>query len=335
MSQLKPQFFPKDLPYLSYVDVWLPEDAPLSATRAVTDRVEGLIQQHAHEYFEHHGGHAGPRAGWSRSPRSSAAAARGSGSRSAPSCSRPTTRLIVIEGRTSTTRRDSSQALQDADLARGARRPGGRAPARDGPAGRRAGRHPAQRGRHADAAAPSRRSSWAILRRNPHAERVREDWGAESFTVDVAIDPDRANLAGLTNADVARRTAVGLNGLEVTSMLREGDADRPVVARLRMDERAQLGDLHNMYVYSSQGGQKVPPAADRLALDRDATGEDQAPEPVPHHHGAAFPRGGVAAVRGADVLARRTSTRFAASLPPGYRLQIAGEHEEQQRASAR
>src|SRR4051794_1938216 len=30
---LKTAFFPQDLSYLSYVDVWLPEDAPLSATR--------------------------------------------------------------------------------------------------------------------------------------------------------------------------------------------------------------------------------------------------------------------------------------------------------------
>ena len=29
MSQLKTQFFPQDLQYLSYVDVWLPEDAPV------------------------------------------------------------------------------------------------------------------------------------------------------------------------------------------------------------------------------------------------------------------------------------------------------------------
>ena len=35
MSTLKPQFFPKDLSYLSYVDVWLPPDAPLGATDAV------------------------------------------------------------------------------------------------------------------------------------------------------------------------------------------------------------------------------------------------------------------------------------------------------------
>ena len=37
---LKPQFFPKDLSYLSYVDVWLPPDAPLGATDAVTQRAE-------------------------------------------------------------------------------------------------------------------------------------------------------------------------------------------------------------------------------------------------------------------------------------------------------
>jgi hypothetical protein len=33
----------------------------------------------------------------------------------------------------------------------------------------------------------------SVLRRNPHAERVHQDLGAQSFTVDVAIDPDRAN----------------------------------------------------------------------------------------------------------------------------------------------
>ena len=38
MSQLKTQFFPKDLSYLSYVDVWLPEDAPLRATMRERDR---------------------------------------------------------------------------------------------------------------------------------------------------------------------------------------------------------------------------------------------------------------------------------------------------------
>ena len=167
-----------------------------------------------------------------------------------------------------------------------------------------------------------------ILRRNPHAERVHQDWGAQSFTVDVAIDPDRANRAGLTNADVAVSTAVRLNGLEVTSMYR-GDQIVPVVARLRMDERARLGDLHNMYVYSSQGGQKV--SLPQIA----SLSTELRPEQIKRRNQfrtitvQAFPRGGSLP---SEVLtySRKDIDRFAASLPPGFRLQIAGEYEKQQ-----
>ena len=117
MSQLKPQFFPKDLQYLSYAEVWLPEDAPLSATRAVTNRVEGLIQQHAHEYFEHHGGHEGP---------SGAGLAYtfigGGGPRFwfsfSPEPRQTNYGLIVIQGRSKWDTPGLTQALQDRSRAR-------------------------------------------------------------------------------------------------------------------------------------------------------------------------------------------------------------------------
>ena len=96
-----------------------------------------------------------------------------------------------------------------------------------------------------------------IFRRNPLAARVEDDWGAQSFAVDVTIDPNRASMAGLTNADVATSTAVGLNGYRMTSLY-EGNNVIPVVARLRMEERAQLADLRNLYVYSNQGTSKIP-----------------------------------------------------------------------------
>ena len=43
--------------------------------------------------------------------------------------------------------------------------------------------------------------------------------------------------------------------------LREGNQQIPVIARLRPQERAQLSDVENLYVYSSQGSQKVPACA--------------------------------------------------------------------------
>ncbi|PYS95533.1 MAG: AcrB/AcrD/AcrF family protein, partial [Acidobacteria bacterium] len=39
-GRLKQSFFPTDLQYLSYIDVWLPEDAPLSSTHAAARRAD-------------------------------------------------------------------------------------------------------------------------------------------------------------------------------------------------------------------------------------------------------------------------------------------------------
>jgi multidrug efflux pump subunit AcrB len=52
---LKRIFFPKDLSYLSYVDVWLAEDAPLWATREIAFRVEETIRKTAAKYAEEEG----------------------------------------------------------------------------------------------------------------------------------------------------------------------------------------------------------------------------------------------------------------------------------------
>ena len=49
-----PQFFPKDLSYLSYVDVWLPPDAPLGATDAAAKRAETVIREEAERFGKEH-----------------------------------------------------------------------------------------------------------------------------------------------------------------------------------------------------------------------------------------------------------------------------------------
>jgi multidrug efflux pump subunit AcrB len=79
----------------------------------------------------------------------------------------------------------------------------------------------------------------------------------ESSGVRLKIDPDRANLAGITNQDVAASSTSAMSGLEMTTF-QEANKEIPVVARLKMDERAQLSDIQNLYVYSSQGTSKIP-----------------------------------------------------------------------------
>ena len=48
-----------------------------------------------------------------------------------------------------------------------------------------------------------------ILRTTSYAQRIRDDWGEESFAVKLQTDPDRANAAGITNLDVAASSAAG------------------------------------------------------------------------------------------------------------------------------
>src|SRR4030095_11014635 len=96
----------------------------------------------------------------------------------------------------------------------------------------------------------------SILRATQYAQRVRDDWGGDILTDNLETDSDRANVAGITNLDVAASSATGISGSKVT-VLREGDKQIPIVAGRRMGRRAQLAALEYLYVYSMQGAQKV------------------------------------------------------------------------------
>jgi len=166
-----------------------------------------------------------------------------------------------------------------------------------------------------------------ILRSHPAAERVRDDWGAESFSVRLKIDPDKANLAGVSNLDVAASSATAMSGYQVTT-LREGDQQIPVLARMRMEERARLSDVQNLYVYSTQGTQKVPLSlVSRIEYGLE-TEKLQRRNQFRTITVSAFPEDGVLASEVLNPLLPKVQA-LERSLPPGYRLEIAGEHEEQ------
>ncbi len=96
-----------------------------------------------------------------------------------------------------------------------------------------------------------------IFREIPLAARVRDDWGEPSLKTSVDVDVDRANLAKITNADVSDAITGALTGAQA-GVLRQGDKQIPILARLRMEERAQLSDLHSLYVFLSQDTTSVP-----------------------------------------------------------------------------
>ncbi|MFN7944117.1 MAG: efflux RND transporter permease subunit [Blastocatellia bacterium] len=322
MSQLKQQFFPKDLSYLSYVDVWLPEDAPLAATNEAAQRAEVVIRRVAKEYGEQHRegdvlkslttfiGGGGPRFWFSV----------------APEQQQLNYAQIIIQVKD---KHDTEHLIEPLQQALNAAVAGARVDVRQLESGKAVGL-PVQIRIAGDDAALLRAQAEKvreIFRAIPIATRVRDDWGDESFTVRLHTDPDRANLAGVTNYDVAAASSTAISGYPLTK-LREGDKQIPVVARLRMEERAQLADINNLYVYSSQSTGRVPLGAVSAVEHGMQTEKLRRRNQFRTITVSCFPQEGRLP---SEVMsaARERLNEFAAALPPGYRMEIGGEEEEQ------
>jgi len=159
---------------------------------------------------------------------------------------------------------------------------------------------------------------------------VHNDWGASSFSVNLDVDEERANRAGVTNADVANSAAAGISGKSLT-LLREGRFQIPVMARLRMEERGRLQDIENLYVYSAQGDQKVPLAGvARLNYGIEPTKIrrwNYARTIIP----MASPAEGKLASEVTAAMKDKAAA-FEATMPPGYRMDIGGLAEEQKKS---
>ena len=123
---------------------------------------------------------------------------------------------------------------------------------------------------------------------------VQNDWLTESPEVRLKVDPDRATLAGITNSDVADSAATATQGTTVTT-LRQGDEQIPVNARLRALERGQLSYVQNLYVYSSNGSQKVPLRSVSSVVNRMLTQRIRRQEHFRTIGVHAFPQSGVLA----------------------------------------
>jgi multidrug efflux pump subunit AcrB len=315
-GKLKKQFFPKDLAYLSYVDIFLPEDAPFSSTNHAAQEVEAAIRAVTDEMkiplesLTSFVGGGGPRFWYSLAPE--------------PQHLNYAQVVILLKDKHDT--QSLVGPLQERlsrDVA------GARIDVRQLETGDAVGLPVAIRisGENIETLRGAAEQAKAIFRSLPNAARPRDDWGEKRFNVRLEIDPDRANVAGFTNLDVASASAAAMSGDPVT-VLREGDKQIPVVARLRMEERAQLEDIQNLYVYSGQGSQKAPLRSisriDYSLRDEVIRRRNQFRTITV----SAAPAEGVLPSEVMD-LARPRLMELANSLPPGYRLEIGGEEEKQ------
>jgi len=263
-KQLKSAFFPEDVQYWSYIDVWLPNNANLGATNQVTQRVEQIVHEEAARYDREH-----PDAKRGSILRYVTAFVGGGGPRfwfsASPQLQQLNYAQVIIELKDKEVTPEFVARLQPLLTASV---PGARMDVRqlltnplDYPIEVRVS---SNADLTAEAEAADNRTLLRIagqveniFRSIPLTERTRNEWGDENPQLQLRVDPDRANLAGITNMDVANSSTSGMSGVTVTA-LQEGQKQIPVVARLRGDERGRLSDVENLYVYASQDNSKVP-----------------------------------------------------------------------------
>ena len=337
MRQMKQQFFPDDIQYWSYINVRLPNDAPLSATNEAARRVEDVTKEIISRY-----GRSLPQSeGGPREPlRSLTTFVGGGGPRFWFSVSPELRQLnyaqIIVQVEN---KEDTPNLIELLQSGLESAVPGAQVDA-----------HQLQTNpldfpvqiflqSQADVSSIAGNEEIRTLRRlagevenillsSPKAASARNDWGEESAEVRLQIDPDRANLAGVTNLDVARSSTAAMTGMPVTT-LREGDKQIPVVARLRMEERSQLSDIQNLYIYSSAGDQKVPLLQISSIQNTMVTQRIRRQDHFRTLSVQCFPVPGALASEVLTPLLPRLQ-EFERNLPPGYRMIIGGEKAKQE-----
>lgn len=336
-AQLRSAFFPEDVQYLSYIDVWLPNGAAISDSNMAAMEAERVVRRVAADYGREHPGRDGKPRDILKSITSFVG---GGGPRfwfsAASETQQSNYAQLILEVHD---KNDMPKLAGPLQTALSDSVPGAYLDVRQLQTNPvlypievhvfgQADADPAQEESDISTLRSTAGRIEEVLRSTPGAQRIRTDWMEQSPIVQLPINADRANLAGVTNSDIARSAAGGLSGWEVGTLL-DGDSHIPIVARLRQEERAQLADVANLYVYSTIGTGRVPlnslaPMTFQMSQERIVRRDHFRTMTV-----TAFPAPGLLASEVMKQAIPRIEA-LRAALPPGYRIVIGGEQSKQE-----
>lgn len=172
----------------------------------------------------------------------------------------------------------------------------------------------------------------SLIREQPGTWDTADSWGIDGFQLTVDIDDYKANLAGVSNADVANTLNSYFSGQQL-STYREGDHVVPVYFRIRAEDRVELSSIDAAWVESENGklplnsiASVVPTWQPAKIERRDSNRTIEVSSEVDDD------------ISGNDVvLSVMNSDRMneiQKNLPFGYRIEIGGSLEESQDSSA-
>jgi multidrug efflux pump subunit AcrB len=335
--RLKTQFFPDDVQYLSFLDVWLPNDVPLFVTNQTAIQVENVIRTTVDKYGQEHPGKDGKP---HEILKSLTTFEGGGGPRFwfsvTPQLQQLNYAQVIVE---LFDKGDTPKLIGPLQAALSEKVPGARVDVRqlqtnpvDYPVELRvtgiADVSSLETAKDINTLRAIAYQVARIVQSAPTSARVRDDWGQDGFQVTLKVDPDRANLAGVTNQDVAQSSSTAMSGAGLTT-LRRGDEQVPVVARLRMEERASLSDIQNLYVYSSESNNKVPLLTVSSIDNILQTLRIRRLEHFRTISVQAFPMAGTLASEVFRSISPQLN-ELRKTLPPGYSVNVSGEQAKQE-----
>jgi multidrug efflux pump subunit AcrB len=327
-THLHRQFFPRDNFYIAYVDIRLPEDAPIAQTIRVAREADQVIREVTSEHDRTYRadaslasitsfvGAGGPRFWFSVRPEPPA----------------PNYAQLLLQF---TRSEDTNRLVGPLQQALSSRVAGARIDVRTVETGPPTIIPVSMRilGDDARMLREQAEKFQALLKTSPFAINVRDDWGNDAIRTRLEIDQDRAGLAGVSSHDIAVSTYSGVAGAPI-GYLREGRKNIPIVQLMDYGQRETVTDLSQLYVYSSQ----TPVRVTLGQISRLTYGPEMAVIHRVNQYRAisvsALPVPGHLADEVTGPVMSRIRA-FERQLPGSYRFEIVGELKEQLKGQRR
>lgn len=94
----------------------------------------------------------------------------------------------------------------------------------------------------------------------PGTRNVEDNYGDNSYRLNVNVNEEKANLVGITNYDVASTVRMAVNGLEIVKM-KQKDLEKdslPVIAKISDKDKTSREILNTIFLTSQVTGKNVP-----------------------------------------------------------------------------
>ncbi|WP_299228993.1 efflux RND transporter permease subunit [uncultured Psychroserpens sp.] len=88
-------------------------------------------------------------------------------------------------------------------------------------------------------------------------KNIKDDWGPKTKKFVVNIDQNKAQLAGVTSADIATSLQTVLDGFQ-TGEYRENDKSIPILMRSNESQQQTLASIETLNIYAQNSGKSVP-----------------------------------------------------------------------------